>query len=123
MAAVKKALANHAAARGVRATSSAPEVSLSSRWTSLGRTGASPCNAPSRPSTWLSVFVPPCVARPGGLSSTSRSEEHTSEPQSLMRISYAVFCLKKKKQKTKQRHINRKINDDHPNTMIQYEHY
>src|SRR3546814_15174129 len=25
-----------------------------------------------------------------------RSEEHTSEPQSLMRISYAVFCLKKK---------------------------
>src|SRR3546814_3224935 len=29
----------------------------------------------------------------------SRSEEHTSELQSLMRISYAVFCLKKKKQK------------------------
>src|SRR3546814_3409082 len=32
-----------------------------------------------------------------------RSEEHTSELQSLMRISYAVFCLKKKKN-TKQRH-------------------
>src|SRR3546814_2520332 len=31
--------------------------------------------------------------------STSRSEEHTSELQSLMRISYAVFCLKKKKHK------------------------
>src|SRR3546814_2830523 len=30
-----------------------------------------------------------------------RSEEHTSELQSLMRISYAVFCLKKKKQKIK----------------------
>src|SRR3546814_8697694 len=30
-----------------------------------------------------------------------RSEEHTSELQSLMRISYAVFCLKKKKQKQK----------------------
>src|SRR3546814_16695359 len=29
-----------------------------------------------------------------------RSEEHTSELQSLMRISYAVFCLKKKKKKT-----------------------
>src|SRR3546814_10153129 len=28
---------------------------------------------------------------------TARSEEHTSELQSLMRISYAVFCLKKKK--------------------------
>src|SRR3546814_3905025 len=31
--------------------------------------------------------------------SVSRSEEHTSELQSLMRISYAVFCLKKKKHK------------------------
>src|SRR3546814_3274168 len=30
-----------------------------------------------------------------------RSEEHTSELQSLMRISYAVFCLKKKQTKTK----------------------
>src|SRR3546814_4726523 len=30
---------------------------------------------------------------------TMRSEEHTSELQSLMRISYAVFCLKKKNQK------------------------
>src|SRR3546814_6299879 len=32
------------------------------------------------------------------IGSGSRSEEHTSELQSLMRISYAVFCLKKKKQ-------------------------
>src|SRR3546814_6177108 len=31
------------------------------------------------------------------LRGTDRSEEHTSELQSLMRISYAVFCLKKKK--------------------------
>src|SRR3546814_3132262 len=31
---------------------------------------------------------------------TLRSEEHTSELQSLMRISYAVFCLKKKRTKT-----------------------
>src|SRR3546814_9256845 len=31
-----------------------------------------------------------------------RSEEHTSELQSLMRISYAVFCLKKKKQRTQE---------------------
>src|SRR3546814_9806668 len=34
---------------------------------------------------------------------TERSEEHTSELQSLMRISYAVFCLKKKH---KQQHIS-----------------
>src|SRR3546814_16915097 len=38
-------------------------------------------------------------ARPGGRGGRRprRSEEHTSELQSLMRISYAVFCLKKKK--------------------------
>src|SRR3546814_2309267 len=33
-----------------------------------------------------------------------RSEEHTSELQSLMRISYAVFCLKKKKKNNKYQH-------------------
>src|SRR3546814_7776421 len=33
--------------------------------------------------------------------SLSRSEEHTSELQSLMRISYAVFCLKKQKNSTR----------------------
>src|SRR3546814_4272971 len=38
-----------------------------------------------------------CSSRSG----TRRSEEHTSELQSLMRISYAVFCLKKKKEKKK----------------------
>src|SRR3546814_5705645 len=37
------------------------------------------------------------------LSDAARSEEHTSELQSLMRISYAVFCLKKKKKKTQSR--------------------
>src|SRR3546814_5161338 len=43
----------------------------------------------------------------------SRSEEHTSELQSLMRISYAVFCLKKKKKQEEQRtreQITRKHN-------------
>src|SRR3546814_3893470 len=34
-----------------------------------------------------------------------RSEEHTSELQSLMRISYAVFCLKKKTQKNNKQHF------------------
>src|SRR3546814_1623949 len=34
-----------------------------------------------------------------GLKASGRSEEHTSELQSLMRTSYAVFCLKKKKPK------------------------
>src|SRR3546814_3967313 len=36
----------------------------------------------------------------------ARSEEHTSELQSLMRISYAVFCLKKKKKKNKPNYTN-----------------
>src|SRR3546814_6854719 len=39
-----------------------------------------------------------------------RSEEHTSELQSLMRISYAVFCLKKKKNENK-KDKNKKIYD------------
>src|SRR3546814_4733144 len=38
---------------------------------------------------------------------TIRSEEHTSELQSLMRISYAVFCLKKKKTKNKKKNYTK----------------
>src|SRR3546814_1220831 len=41
----------------------------------------------------------------GSRKSTPRSEEHTSELQSLMRISYAVFCLKKKKSSQRQTHL------------------
>src|SRR3546814_1652241 len=41
------------------------------------------------------------VACPGRL----RSEEHTSELQSLMRISYAVFCLKKKTHKSQEKQM------------------
>src|SRR3546814_8946813 len=37
---------------------------------------------------------------------SGRSEEHTSELQSLMRISYAVFCLKKKKKKNQHHEYN-----------------
>src|SRR3546814_10319344 len=49
-------------------------------------------------SSWSSM---PCMvryssSRSSSRSIASRSEEHTSELQSLMRISYAVFCLKKK---------------------------
>src|SRR3546814_6000428 len=45
------------------------------------------------------------------LSNLSRSEEHTSELQSLMRISYAVFCLKKKN-KHYNRHPSKDANQD-----------
>src|SRR3546814_3311946 len=44
------------------------------------------------------------VQHAGVVPGRGRSEEHTSELQSLMRISYAVFCLKKKKKTIKMRH-------------------
>src|SRR3546814_2105725 len=56
----------------------------------------------------IALFHCECIAKdrkpiltttPTGLIDKPRSEEHTSELQSLMRISYAVFCLKKKKSK------------------------
>src|SRR3546814_15479795 len=46
---------------------------------------------------WRSKVASNCRS----VASTPRSEEHTSELQSLMRISYAVFCLKKQNQKRK----------------------
>src|SRR3546814_6113019 len=57
----------------------------------------------------------PCFPAHG---TDDRSEEHTSELQSLMRISYAVFCLKKKTQNTTHKHehtINAKA-QTHQNT-------
>src|SRR3546814_5211996 len=44
-------------------------------------------------------FTPAWAEKVTGVPRQARSEEHTSELQSLMRISYAVFCLKKKKKK------------------------
>src|SRR3546814_8458278 len=56
------------------------------------RSYASPCCVRLRVSPYQGRMENPVYAR-------IRSEEHTSELQSLMRISYAVFCLKKKKNK------------------------
>src|SRR3546814_5965179 len=62
------------------------------------------------------AYQPPALQQPGGVPAKRtlqsvndnagivvdrRSEEHTSELQSLMRISYAVFCLKKKNNRIK----------------------
>src|SRR3546814_5793931 len=60
----------------------------------LQKKRCSPLNRPGR--TW------PASAGAGrhGKDVSNRSEEHTSELQSLMRISYADFCLKKKKTRT-----------------------
>src|SRR3546814_3224021 len=59
------------------------------------------CSIPSCPMKTISECSAFCSAVKTRQADTiaSRSEEHTSELQSLMRISYAVFCLKKKKQK------------------------
>src|SRR3546814_4861724 len=48
-----------------------------------------------------------------------RSEEHTSELQSLMRISYAVFCLKKKNNRAETRHRYINLNQIIINNVIQ----
>src|SRR3546814_7277878 len=47
-----------------------------------------------------------------------RSEEHTSELQSLMRISYAVFCLKKKQEKDKKYTLMTRGNKTHHSEQI-----
>src|SRR3546814_3604934 len=59
-----------------------------------------PCREASDTKVFAKALLAANHARDGKLSDVSfadRSEEHTSELQSLMRISYAVFCLKKKK--------------------------
>src|SRR3546814_2053878 len=57
---------------------------------------------------------PGCAGQSGG-----RSEEHTSELQSLMRISYAVFCLK---QKTKTKTSTERAKEQYP-TITAQNHY
>src|SRR3546814_2852010 len=49
-----------------------------------------------QPGTRAAPAPRPAQVEPGQAEEHQRSEEHTSELQSLMRISYAVFCLKKK---------------------------
>src|SRR3546814_4702818 len=71
--------------------------------------------------TWVSgrPSVLNCSASPRfrpsvAIWAANRSEEHTSELQSLMRISYAVFCLKKKNNtKSKITHENTEDNSNH----------
>src|SRR3546814_2726409 len=60
---------------------------------SSGRRSSPSSAAPRR---WWTSTTAGASAACAGTCCASRSEEHTSELQSLMRISYAVFCLKKK---------------------------
>src|SRR3546814_6279735 len=75
-----------------------------------------------------SVISPPSsAANDIGIRKTEggvlRSEEHTSELQSLMRISYAVFCLKKKKQNEYQPHNTNIKQNVSNNTITTKSHY
>src|SRR3546814_8074733 len=71
------------------------------------RRGDSPCRAPSL----LDRRLDEGRSLPRlGRQRTARSEEHTSELQSLMRISYAVFCLKKKNNNGQSRNQNQSYN-------------
>src|SRR3546814_5760605 len=70
-----------------------------------------PCTSPSRPSrAECRHGHPPALPAAVAAAGHERSEEHTSELQSLMRISYAVFCLKKTKAITSHQH-KRDIDD------------
>src|SRR3546814_4463994 len=71
----------------------------------------------------ISLAGAPGLADDGNVSTSmrcvpaaNRSEEHTSELQSLMRISYAVFCLKKKKKEQTQTHKQQTVNNIHNQT-------
>src|SRR3546814_6956238 len=55
-------------------------------------------------STTSGIAASHCVSASRPSHASERSEEHTSELQSLMRSSYAVFCLKKKKKQSKHTH-------------------
>src|SRR3546814_2586396 len=81
-----------------------------------------PARAPAARSAPRRTPAPGSRPRPGDCRrpiptcrTSRRSEEHTSELQSLMRISYAVFCLKKKTRKQQQykSHSDARINREH----------
>src|SRR3546814_10545282 len=66
-------------------------------------------------STSFTMTSPPCMRT----QACKRSEEHTSELQSLMRISYAVFCLKKKNKKILNKNTIRNIHQ----TIMRHQTY
>src|SRR3546814_9279287 len=87
-------------------------------------------SARARSSSLVQSALPPmsasgrsCMRSP----SVRRSEEHTSELQSLMRISYAVFCLKKKNQETRDDTMNTyqidRTDDRSQNNYTSIHHY
>src|SRR3546814_7847170 len=82
-----------------QAINSPPRARPASRTARAGRAGRPCCSRapePGRCPPGAGTRTSPGRGSAGGGTGGKRSEEHTSELQSLMRISYAVFCLKKK---------------------------
>src|SRR3546814_7631850 len=100
----------------IMAAGAAPRGASDSSYWLLGLTGAevrAPAEMPKMPSYFTAQDMADPLAFPASSPEmlakfpptlVLRSEEHTSELQSLMRISYAVFCLKKKKTITHNHH-------------------
>src|SRR3546814_6310844 len=91
-------------------------TALHSQHGGAGHAGDSSCRSQESHRFWPTPCLPhgqypPCphIVR-GGAIRVTRSEEHTSERQSLMRISYAVFCLKKKNISKNNKHDTKKHN-------------
>src|SRR3546814_9976452 len=86
---------------GVKFSNGIHSITIWSRWI------RAPLGVYPRIISWASERCPASFrassmsysASPRAIARLSRSEEHTSELQSLMRTSYAVYCLKKKKKK------------------------
>src|SRR3546814_6400876 len=86
------------------------------RWVSSEDSSSKSGRLPRRRACTMGL-VAASVSRPclgpgwgwGSAAGGTRSEEHTSELQSLMRISYAVFCLKQKKRKNKRKMVEDKM--------------
>src|SRR3546814_2038918 len=91
--------------RGVpRRTAGNPVRQLRSTAAGLRLAGAGASRQAAR---WLPGGGEGAAARRAGTGARRRSEEHTSELQSLMRSSYAVFCLKKKKSISRDQNIHK----------------
>src|SRR3546814_13370313 len=92
--------------RSTRTDTLFPYTTLFRSWVKISQRLSSTRRASMLPTAHWLPKRSAISAMSSGRATAARSEEHTSELQSLMRISYAVFCLKKKKQKIRSYDVN-----------------
>src|SRR3546814_1628291 len=96
------------AASSITATASRIAATITGTyWSAMPTAAITESSENTMSMTAICAITAPKVATGLVWMSSDRSEEHTSELQSLMRISYAVFCLKKKTQRTIQKSQHR----------------